>query len=355
MFWSLISWQSVIAGTVTTLAISIIMAILGVALGFSVVKPTSHHPFSGMGTAFSIWSAISIILSLAAGGFVAGLFSGVKGYEHGFMVWATVLLAGTLFSGMAFGSAMRLVGSAVREVGSGAASVVSTVGGGMSHLASSAVDHIRHSVDLTFEHEDIGDEVESIMRDTGIKTLQPDFLHQEMRQARSDLRKSLHALSLHTDNYEQIIDDFIDRQKARLGRITDGIDKDSAVAALMKARNISQTEAQQAVDNAVGVYEKAVDKAKRTLTEAHDELEETKEHLKEMGEHARIKADHFSSSAARSALAAGLALVLGAAICCFAGVYGTRVTARDPSLIEARRSVYMPTEQQMEIVFERPQ
>lgn len=344
MSWMLFSWQSVIAGVVTTLAVSIIMAVLGVALGFTVVKPTSDHPLSGLGSAFGIWSVISVVVSLAAGGLVAGLFSGIRGWEHGFMVWATVLLAATLFSGVAVGGAVRMVGSMVRSVGSGAASVATSVGGGAANLASSAVDHIKSSVDLHFDPHDLGDEIESVMRDSGVETLQPEFLKDQMREAKSDLRASLHQLRLNTDNYEQVINDFLGRQKDRLGRITANVDKDAAVTAVMNHRGIPRDEAEKMVDNALRVYDRAVDKAKDSLTEAEEQFVEAKEQFKETVYNARVKAEQFSSMAAKSALAAGLALIIGAVISCYAGWFGAGLAVRDTDsvIVEARRSVTVP-------------
>ncbi len=124
MSWAFISWQSIIAGAVTALAVSIVMGILGVALGFTVVKPSKDEPTSGLGVAFGVWGVISVIVSLAAGGYVAGVFAGTAGAVHGFMVWATVLLAGLFVGGAAISGAVRTIGSAVKTVGSGAASVV---------------------------------------------------------------------------------------------------------------------------------------------------------------------------------------------------------------------------------------
>ena len=80
------SWRYVFAGVVAALAVSIIMAVLGVALGFTVIEPMSNDPFDGLGMAFGFWSILSVILSLAAGGFVAGRFAGERGCEHGLMV-----------------------------------------------------------------------------------------------------------------------------------------------------------------------------------------------------------------------------------------------------------------------------
>lgn len=169
MSWGLISWQSIIAGVITTLAISIVLAVLGVALGFTVVKPKSDHPLSGLGLSFGIWSVVSVIVSLAAGGFVAGHLSGINGTEHGFLVWATVLIAGTLFGGLAIGSAVRVMGSAVRGIGSGAASIASSAGESVSHLATSAYDHLKESVAVDFDASDVSDEVRSVLKDTGVE------------------------------------------------------------------------------------------------------------------------------------------------------------------------------------------
>ena len=344
MSFALISWQSVIAGTITTLAISIIMAILGVALGFTVVKPTSEHPLSGVGTAFGVWSIFSVVASLAAGGLVAGFFSGMNGQGHGFMVWATVLLVATMFGGLAIGSAVRSVGTVVRNVGSGAATVVSTVGGGISSMASGAIDHIKDSVDLSFDSDQLGDKIASVMRDTGVEHLQPEYLKDQMREARADMRSSLHQLRLDSDNYDQIIDDFVARQKQRLESITGDIDRDAAVTAVMNRRNISREEAGQTVDNALKTYQRVVDKAKHSLGEARQRFDETRDHLKVMADQARVRADKFSSTAAKSALAAGIALILGAVISCYAGMYGNRLTAGPwgDSFVIQTRAVAVP-------------
>lgn len=355
MSLALISWQSVIAGVIAALAISIIMAVLGVALGFTVVKPKSDSPLSDLGAAFGIWSVFSVVVSLAVGGFVSGLFSGIRGYEHGFMVWATVLLAGMLFGGVAVGGAVRMVGSAVKGVGAGAASIASSVGGGMHHMASSAIDHIKENVDLNFDPSELGDEVVSVIKDTGVETLQPDYIKNEMKEAKNDLKASLRQIRLDFDSYEDAINTFVDKQKARLGKITADVDKDAAVTALMNHRNLPRDEAEKTVDNALNVYNRAVGKAKTALNDAREHFDEAKAHLQQMADQARIKADRFSSAAARSALAAGLALIIGAIICVYAGHYGSRYAFDSEDMfIQAQRSVVVPIERHLDLSLDRP-
>lgn len=87
-----ISWGSVIGGVITVLAVSLLLSTLGTSLGFSIVDPTSDDPINGAGTTVVIWSAVSIIISLAAGAFIAGRLAANDGLIHGFLVWATSLI-----------------------------------------------------------------------------------------------------------------------------------------------------------------------------------------------------------------------------------------------------------------------
>ena len=68
---SRVSWKSIFAGALTAVAIGIVLALLGVALGFTVVDPLDASPFSGVGLTFGIWTLISGVVSLVAGGLSA--------------------------------------------------------------------------------------------------------------------------------------------------------------------------------------------------------------------------------------------------------------------------------------------
>lgn len=323
--WS--SWSGILAGVATAIALSIIMAILGVALGFTVVSPKSDDPMSGLGIAFGVWSFISVVVSMAGGGFVAGLFTGYRGMEHGFMVWALALIVATFFSSVAVGAAVRTIGSAVKSVGSSAAGVVSTVGKETVHMASNAFSELLDSVNINMDSDTLGDDIEQTLRDTGIETLQPQYLRQQMREARADLRGALHQLSLNPSNYEQIVSKFLEKEQARLASLTKDINKEDAVQALMRTRNIPQQEAETMVDNAITAYNKTLDKAKTTLSDMQEQVQEAQAYMKDMADQAREKADQWASDAAKAALAAAIALIVAAFISMGAGVYGVRYSA----------------------------
>lgn len=323
--WS--AWSSVLAGVVTAIAVSIVMAMFGMALDFAVVDPTSNDPMAGMGWAFGIWSAISVIVSLAGGGFVAGMLAGRRGLMHGFLVWALVLFIAAFFSGIAVSSAVKMLGSAVGAVGSGAADVVSTMGKTSAQAISGAFSELQHNIsdqDVDRLHENIDD----ILRDTGIKTLQPGYIKQQMREAGSDLRKALYQISLKPSDSDQILSNFLDKEKARLQSLSQNVDKEAAVNALMQARDISRPEAETLVDNAIRAYDQSLDKIKATLSDAQEQVQEAKAYVKEMTEQARQKADAITSAVSGAALIAGIALIVGALITMYAGAYGVRHAAR---------------------------
>lgn len=322
-----VSWSSIFAGGVSAIAVSILMAVLGVALGFTVIHPKSDEPMSGLGTAFGIWSFISVVVSMAVGGFMAGLFAGQRGMEYGFLVWAVVLIAAMFFSSLAVGSAVKSIGVAVKGMGSGAAGLASTMGKSAAHAASSAISELRDNIHLNVDTDKISDHVLSVLRDTGVDTLQPEYLHQQMREARSDLRNSLHQLTLKPSEAEKVIAGFLENEKKRLESLTGNIDKEAAVNALMNQRHIEREEAEGLVDDAIRAYDHALQKAKESLSEAKTQVEDTKEYLKSLAVQAREKADRWASTAAKAALAAAIALIVAGLISIGAGAWGAKTTA----------------------------
>lgn len=332
------SWGSVIAGGVTAIAVSIIMAILGVALGFKVIDPKADEPASGLGVAFGVWSFISIIVSMAAGGFVAGLFAGQRGLEHGFLVWAVVTIAATCFSGIALGAAVRSIGSILRNVGSGAADVLGSVGKGAANAASGAVAELKENVHLNLDTDKLNEDVAGVLRDTGVESLQPEYLQKQMREARSDVRMTLHQLALEPHNSEQIIGKLLDKEKARLDSLTKSVDKEAAITTLMNTRHIPRQEAETMVDNAVKAYGQAAAKAKETLAEARAQTEEVRSYFRDLAARAREKADSLATAASRAALASAVALMLAAAISMGAGMYGA---ARSGDMYTVQNTYFM--------------
>lgn len=167
----------------------------------------------------------------------------------------------------------------------------------------------------------------------------------QMQEAKNDLKGTLSQLRMDTDNYENIINSFLNKQKARLQDITKDVDKSAAVTALMNHRNLSQAEAEKTVDNALHVYNKAVDKAEESIAQIQNSVNEAKAQIIDMTDKARVKADSMARTAARSALADAAALIIGAVISCYAGVYGSKnAIPANAFMINERVGIQIPME-----------
>jgi len=73
-------------GVITVLAVSLLLSTLGTNLGFSIVDPTFDDPINRAGTTVVVWPAVSTIIILAAGAFIAGHLAANDALIHGFLV-----------------------------------------------------------------------------------------------------------------------------------------------------------------------------------------------------------------------------------------------------------------------------
>ena len=77
-----VSWGAIFAGVVTFLAIVVLFSLLTTAFGLG-----------GSGAGAAVMGVISLLLGFAGGGFVAGAMGVRAGLLHGFLTWATSVLA----------------------------------------------------------------------------------------------------------------------------------------------------------------------------------------------------------------------------------------------------------------------
>jgi AcrR family transcriptional regulator len=128
-----ISWGAVLAGVITTLALQLVLSLLGVAVGASTIDPVQEGTpqASTLGMGAGLWWVGTALVSVFAGGWVAGRLAGVPvrtdGLLHGFVAWglATLLLFYVLTTtlGSLVGGAFNVVGSVVNGAARGGAEV----------------------------------------------------------------------------------------------------------------------------------------------------------------------------------------------------------------------------------------
>jgi hypothetical protein len=133
-----ISWQSIIAGLIITLALELVLSILGISIGTTVANPfTNQNSAQGVGIAEGIWLIVLTIISLFFGGWVAGRLSGLgrssEGALHGLVTWATVTLLSlyllTTTIGTLLGGGMRILAQVVPVAGQAAMTSSNAQGG----------------------------------------------------------------------------------------------------------------------------------------------------------------------------------------------------------------------------------
>lgn len=312
---SQISWRSIFAGVISVLAISILLSLLGVALGFALLDPESATDIgNGSGTAVTIWTIISLLVSMAVGGFIAGKLAGNDGLIHGFLVWALALLFGIWFGAMTINNAARLTGSAISSVTSAAGSVATGIGKSGINLASLGTQAFEELVPLPeLKNGDV--KLSEALQKTGIDELQPEYLKAQGEWAKEQIKTAAKELVLDSNNSDQIIQNLSDTLKNRAQAVTNSIDKIEVSQALAKNTSLTPQEADQAVNNYLTQQNEFFNGLEANIQKAKVQYVQLKEETKE-------KAAAATNVAAKASLWSFFSLLIGLLVTMFAGKFG---------------------------------
>lgn len=271
-----VAWGAVFAGVVISLAVQLILNMLGVGIGASTIDPLGgdNPSASSFGMGAAIWWTVSGIVAAFAGGHVAGRLAGKPRQStnawHGLVAWAMATLVVFYLLSTAVGG---LIGGAYRTV-AGAMGGMAQVAGGAAKAAGPIL-------------EQVGDPFQKIER--------------EMRSASTG---------------EQAVS--WDAAVAAMRAVVDGDPAQAQVAleraaqAMASAQEIPVEQAREKVQAYAQQYRVAVDQAKQKATEA---------------------ADATARAVSRGALFGALALILGAVAGWFGGRTGTIETARTANAV----------------------
>ncbi|TCM60450.1 hypothetical protein EC844_13310 [Acinetobacter calcoaceticus] len=321
-----VSWGSIIAGVITVIAISLVLSLLGISLGFSMLDPQSSTDISnGSGTAVTIWTLFSLLLSLAAGGFVAGRLAGIDGLIHGFLVWALSLIIGIILSVMTLSSALSITGSAIGSVASATGSVASGVGSiagkGAGQLFSLGEDVF---ADVIPKSElQLGDNssqnIAEALKKSGIPELQPDYLSAQLDVAKDKTTQAVKKLAINPQQSDQIVQDLLASLKQQAEGISSSINRDDVKNAVAKNSSLSPAEADRAVDNFILERQRAAEKINQELNQLEVNIKKAELKYQQLKEQAAETAAQATKAAAKAALWSFIGLVIGALASAFAG------------------------------------
>lgn len=326
-----VSWGSVFGGVVTVLAVSILLSVLGSSIGLFMFDPFADNPVSGIGTTVGIGTAVALIVSMIAGGFVAGKLAGVDGLIHGFLVWGTTLIVGAFFGVLLTVGAASLTMNALGAASSVAGGVISgtgsIVGSGVSALSDQAKElfgGIDFKVDL--KDGEIPKDIRAVLAKSKVKELQPDYLQKQLENVKTDLGKSVKKAIASPEDTDEIFKNFLTRLKEQTNNWTKSIDRNDLAKALANNTNMSKAEADKAIKQYTEIMRKASTEADKQIRNLEQSLEKATQEWQEVKQNTLEAADKAADAAARSALISFFALLIGAVLCCLAGAYGSRKT-----------------------------
>lgn len=280
---SYIDWPAIFAGTVVAAALGGLFTTFGAALGLGTLSAEpGEGSFSLMLVITAFWVVVTLIVSFAAGGYIAGRMrrridnasaDEVQARDgiNGLVVWGLATLITGMMAASAIGTATTAVGTAVGGVAQAAGTAVggvaqaagSTVGGAVS-AAGAAVGGVAQG---------IGGAASAAIEDDGISSYLNDTLLRPVLDGAAN-GPSTTPRRPATDDAE------LARQTGaiianvfRTGEITDD-ERSFLVAATASRTNLSEAEVNARVDEAVTAAQDARAQAEEAIATAQAQAEE---------------------------------------------------------------------------------
>lgn len=133
---------------------------------------------------------------------------------------------------MLVGSAVKATGNALGAIASTSGSLLSGAGSAIGKGASGLADaggkvFDKLGIDTTLEPEQLQGDVVTALKKSGIPSLQPEFMQQQLNAAKTDLADAVKALALQPDNSDAIINQLVAKLKKQGEAISQDVDQDA--------------------------------------------------------------------------------------------------------------------------------
>jgi hypothetical protein len=302
-----VSWAAIFAGAVVTLAVQLLLAMLGAGIGASTLDPLRTDDGSPSGSAFgmgaAIWWIVSSLIALFSGGWVAGRLSGApratEGGMHGILTWALSLLV-----------LIYIVSTATSAVVRGAAGVLGTAANvaatGAAAAAPAVGDAAKEGLKATgLSWDDIKREAQTLLSQTGKPDLQPGKVAEQAKGAIESGKKAASS-----EAPEENIGALLDRLLSQGKDAASQVDRDAVINVVVARTGVSREEAAKRVAG----WEETAEKAR---AQANKVAEDAKQKSREV-------ADATARNLSQAMLWGSLALFLGALAAWFGGSAGQR-------------------------------
>lgn len=331
-----LSWGSIIAGAVSGAAVFTVLSLLTAALGFGIFSATSANPFAGIGFFTGLWTAITLIVSFCAGGFVAGYAARSTGLLHGAITWAvTVLLLFTLvFNAVAttLGIAGQAAGAVAGTAANVAGSALSGAGDAASSAIGAAVDKVGEGLG-DVDTEELQGNLEKYLADTDVKELQPDYLEGQVKESKDEIAAAVKSIALNPENAGAEIDKLTKSLSKKAETIANAADEDAIASAVAENSQLSEAEAKEIGKNIYDELDKASVETSKAINQASDKINELAKEAKltadETVEKAKKGADKASNAVSIGSVLTFLGLIAALAISAIAGRKGEEFAVKN--------------------------
>lgn len=309
-----ISWGAVFAGALVALVVQIALSLLGLGIGMGTVDPmTEANPLSGLGTGAIIWWAVSMLLALFAGGYVAGHLAGVPrkldSSLHGVLTWCLFTLLSLYLLTTAIGRIMSGVGNVL-------GTTASLIGQGVSAVAPEAAQAIKEQAQASnINLQDIKKEAQQLLAQTGKEELQPENLKQRAKQSGEYLEGASGNAAENPQAAGQTMDQAIDNLFKEGKDVVSEVDRDAAINVVVARTGKSREEAAKVVDNWITTYQN------------------TKAQVSQTAQQAKQKALQVSDQAAEATSKAGIYGFFGLLLAGAAAFFGARIATPHNALV----------------------
>ena len=299
-----ISWGAIFAGTIVALMVSLLLGLAGVAIGAATINPTTEaNPMAGLGIGALIWWFVVTLVSLFAGGWVAGRLAGVPrrtdAMLHGVITWGVVTLVALFLIGSAIGG---LLSGTTNLLASGISAATQGLQGGTQMMESAGAR------DQAGVLQNAKQEAKELLRQTGQQELQPQELQEEAQEARETATDAAAKAAQNPQQAQAILDRTLDKLYQQARDIISEADRQAAINIITARTDKSEQEAAKIVDAWIAQFQQA----QAELEQAGAELQQE----------AAQAGEAVAEGTAAAAFWALLALVLGAVAAGFGGTVG---------------------------------
>lgn len=253
--------------------------------------------------------------------------------EHGFLSWAAATLLSLVLIGFAAGQLVSSGASAVGSILSGAGQVTGSVAQGIGSATSSLGEQLSDNfdfdpdIDSPLDDQNIRNQVNQILRDTGAESLQPEHLRNQAEDAMGDIQTAVRSLANNPMDYEAILNELLEKQRARIENIQQDVDRDALVSALASNTDMTEPEAENFVDESMARLDSGISELERQIDRLESRIEQAQEELASAEQSLRESAENATESIRNSALMIFIAMIIAALISSVAGIAGSKTQA----------------------------